>query len=47
MDIKMITALHSVLDAVVDEAENNEVFASKLELAFTVSVKYSHVDTEP
>ena len=35
MDIKMITALHSVLDAVVDEAENNEDFASKLERAFT------------
>ena len=35
MDIKMITALHSVLDAVVDEAENNEDFASKLEQAFT------------
>ena len=35
MDIKMITALHRVLDAVVDEAENNEDFASKLEQAFT------------
>ena len=35
MDTKMITALHSMLDAVVDEAENNEDFASKLELAFT------------
>lgn len=35
MDIKMITALHSVLDAVVDEAENNEDFAGKLERAFT------------
>lgn len=35
MDTKIITALHSVLDAVVDEAENNEDFASKLERAFT------------
>lgn len=35
MDTKTITALHSVLDAVVDEAENNEGFASKLERAFT------------
>ena len=35
MDIKMITALHSVLDAVVDEAENNEDFAGKLERAVT------------
>lgn len=35
MDTKIITALHRVLDAVVDEAENNEDFASKLERAFT------------
>lgn len=35
MDTKIITALHRVLDAVVDEAENNEDFAGKLERAFT------------
>ena len=35
MDARMITALRNVLDAVIDEAENNEGFASKLEQAFT------------
>lgn len=35
MDIKMITALRSMFDAVIDEAENNEDFAGKLERAFT------------
>ena len=35
MDTRMITALRSMFDAVIDEAENNEDFASKLERAFT------------
>ena len=35
MDTRMITALRSMFDAVIDEAENNEDFAGKLERAFT------------